>query len=412
MVKKGYVECEKCGKVMKKVAKRGHKCETLDPNRPKKCPICSKEVSTNVYSMHFKNCSTRTFWEEHKSFFLFIKNLVSKTNKESRSRYIQERRNRLRDKYCDVLFEDEELTPEERKGVLKIAEERARRKEDLDALKEAKAEGIAFSASIDIEIIKNTMKGLNAEISARQVILEYLADNKLLTEPLKNKIYLHLKGGDYPTNKELLNNQKLFAKIIQVRAMTGYKERVGRYYSMLARHFKDPSAYACPFCQKNILDVKPHIKYCEMFEDAFNDSKETVISTYLKCFNYSVYTDQEKSRYYIDYYKQYNAKYFLSTISEHIKNRLAFREKINEGKRQFAKETSLPFNPKDIVQEVNDWNPDKVLVYESDKEEDEPKDEPKEEIKPPIEEKKEPTQEDLIASMKLLINFKKKINKK
>lgn len=58
MVKKGYIECEKCGKAMKKTAKRGHKCETLDPNRPKTCPNCLQEVSTNIFAMHAKDCES------------------------------------------------------------------------------------------------------------------------------------------------------------------------------------------------------------------------------------------------------------------------------------------------------------------------------------------------------------------
>lgn len=354
MVKKGYVECEKCKKVMKKTAKRGHKCVTVDPLRPIKCLKCSKEVPAMEFGRHQRICETRAFCHQHMSFFRFLKELIIKANADISRRHRHHLKEAARAEYLSTLLEDETLTPEVRTGVLGIATETKRRAEDLEALKEAKSEGIVFSESIPIDVIKDTMKGLNSKISARQIIYEYLADNGKLNDQVKERINNRLKKKDFLTNKELLCNPQLFNKIIQVRVVTGYKERAQRYYLMLERHFNDPSAFKCPFCSKYILDVKAHIGRCDEFKQCFDVDKETSIKKYLDtCYK----SKGEQREYFINYYKQYGVSYFIDTIGTHIQNRDAFREKIEAGKRQFAKETSKPFNPSEMVKEVNEWIP-------------------------------------------------------
>lgn len=406
MVKKGYIECEKCGKAMKKTAKRGHKCETLDPNRPKTCPNCLQEVSTNIFAMHAKECESRTFCQKHMSFFQFLNKLLIKYNDELTKRHRVARRDQVRDEYLDILLEHEDIEPEIRREMLKIAEENKRREEDLDALKEAKSEGIAFSKDISIDVIKDTMKGLTAKISARQIIYEYLGDNGMLTDRIRERIDNKLKFKDYPTNKELMCNPQLFNKVVQVRGLTGYKERAERYYYMLVRHFNDPSAFRCPFCEEYKSDIKKHVDRCFAFELGFEKDKSSAIEKYLNLFYKNRCTNKE---YYIEYYGQFGLKYFLSTISDHIKDRFAFREKINAGKRQFAKDTALPFKGSDMVKQVNEWEAPQrdpntiVLAPESDKEDEV---EQKEEVK--VEAQKDPTYNDLVITMKTFFKFKKK----
>ena len=166
------------------------------------------------------------------------------------------------------------------------------------------------------------------------------------------------------TDEELTADNIAFTKLQRLRVYTGYKETFSPFYDMLHTHFCKPEAYTCPFCNKIMLKIRDHANTCKTFRNQFDEDKEGLIHTFIKSFYPQYIQKKDDEDYYINYYKQYTASYFINTIDIHMKNRLAFREKIFKGKQQVLAPANLG-TTKDLIKEVDDWKPEITLVKRS-----------------------------------------------
>ena len=364
MVKKGCTKCDKCGKMVSKKGIAAHKCDTLKKNDLIVCMICKTKLKGVSFKAHVPSCEARTLFSKHRSFFKFILRLTRHLNRTFDTREAKDRRRRAFDQIYTIFENDQKYLKENGKELVEVAIEDMRRKGDIEALREATKEGIIISKSLPVKIIKEIYRNSQPKISARQVIIKYLEDHGKYNKYIKYWVDKCLKGKDYPTDEELAQDNIVFTKLQRLRAYTGYKETFTPFYDMLHTHFCKEEAYTCCFCGKYFLKKRDHANKCGTFRNNFDDDKEGMIHSFLKVFYPQYIKDKNIEDYFIDYYKQYSASYFIATIDSHMKNRIAFRENIFKAKQSVL----IPKNigtTKDLIKEVDAWKPEITLVKRS-----------------------------------------------
>lgn len=416
MVKKGCTKCPKCGKMISKKGIAAHKCDTLKTNDTIVCMSCKTKLKAASFKAHVPSCEARTLFKKHRSFFRFLLCLTRKFNRAIEHREAKERRKKAFDKIYTIFADDKKYLKENGKDLVEIEMDNMRRKADIDALKEATQEGIVISTSLPVKIIKEVYKNSQPRLSARQIIFKYLQDNGKYNQFIKYWVNNCLKSKDFMTDDELSADNTIFKKLQVLRVYSGYKESFNPLYNMLHTHFCKPEAYLCPFCDRYVLKKRDHTNYCKTYRNNFDENKEESIRQFIKVFYPQYIYNDDDLEYFINYYKQYTASYFISTIDIHMKNKIAFREKIFKGKQKVLTPKNIG-TTKDLIKEVNDWHPEITLVkrsFESEEpqysplitEKEDNDEEYKKEEEKPIEEK--PIEEKNKETMKAFFKFKEK----
>lgn len=352
MVKKGYIQCETCKRSFKnKQAIASHKCIKKAPLVSLKCMVCGATVLNDHFNRHVERCEAKQFFLKHRSFFQFFIGLIKRYNSSLRRRERRTRRNEALDEVTALTLGHPEIDDKLYKELVRTQIEEMRKKANIEAFKEARKVGIAFKKGIPLEVIKDAIKGLTPRISGRQIIYDYLGDKKMFNESIRHRIDKRFGNKDYPTNKEILPDIKLFNVLNQTRANTGYKDVAEKYYYMCVRYFHDPYSYQCKFCEKMILKPRIHIKVCSSFKHAFEDNKREAIKDFMTLF----YKDKLKDdmAYWQDWFEQFSLNFLFGTVDEHIKDKVKYQKKIEEGRRKFHEEQRTPFNAKDWVKEIS-----------------------------------------------------------
>lgn len=364
MVKKGCTKCNQCGKMVSKKGMSSHKCGTLKPTDFIVCMICKTKLRGSSFKGHIPSCESKTLFQKHRSFFRFLRVLVREFNRGIDRKILKERKSKAFNKIYTLFEKEKEFLKKNGKDLVELEMDNARRKGDIEALREATKEGITISNSLPLSIIKEVFKDTQPKVSARQVIFKYLADIGKYNKYIKYWVDKCLKKGDYMTDEELAADNKVFTHLQRTRVYSGYKETITPFYDMLRLHFNKEEAYMCPFCNKYMLRTRKHVYKCGPFKTQFDEDKESAIFAFIKNFYPQYFKEKNDVDYYIDYYKQYTCSYFLNTIDIHITNKIAFREKIFKGKQQVLAPANLG-TTKDLIKEVDDWKPEITLVKRS-----------------------------------------------
>lgn len=356
MVKFGYVKCENCGKEYKKSQASRHKCSKYE--EIEKCPICCVKVDKSNYSKHYKRCQGREFWTTYKPCFLFILRGVKRWNKMMKNRAFIGTRSEC--KYFLDRFDKSGSINQNREFLKELGTQR-----EENALKDmrerAKEMGIDFDTLYLSDAIKDAECNNFPGISARQVIFTFLKNKKIGDTELINRIDNKLYKVDYPTDVELLDNEYVFSKILELRNIYRYNEVFQKFYYLLVECYENQNKYKCPYCSKYFYDVVRHFKVCYSFKQCFYKSQESrneVISNYLKRYEGYAKWSQAKIVYYIDYYKESSHDYFLDTINEHLRNRAKFLRKIEYEEDQERRAKGAGLGKKfvcDLINEVRVW---------------------------------------------------------
>ena len=364
MVKKGCVKCDKCGKMVSKKGIAAHKCDTLKKNDLIVCMICKTKLKGVSFKAHVPSCEARNLFSKHRSFFKFLLRLTRYLNRSFEAKEAKERKRAAFDQIYTLFENDQKYLKENGKELVEVAIDDMRRKSDIEALRDATKEGIVISKSLPIKVIKDIYKNLQPRISARQVIFKYLEDIGKFNKYIKYWINNCLKGKDYMTDEELAKDNIAYTKLQRLRVYSGYKETFSPFYDMLRTHFAKEEAYICPFCGKFFLKTRDHANKCKTFRNNFDNDKDGMIRSFLKEFYPQYIKDKDIEDYFLDYYRQYTASYFIATIDSHMKNRIEFREKIFKAKQSVLAPKNL-CTTKDLIKEVDDWKPQLVIVKRS-----------------------------------------------
>lgn len=363
MVKKGCTKCPECGKMVSKKGMSAHKCDTLKASDTIICMTCKTKLKAASYKAHVPSCEARTLFKKHRSFFKFFLRSIRRNNRTIEMREAKERRKQAFNKIYDLFADDKEYLKENAKDLIKVEEDNMRRKADIEALREATKVGITISKSLPVNIIKEVFRNSQPKISARQVIFKYLQDHGKYNKFIKFWVNKCFKHRDYMTDEEFTADNIIFNKLQTLRVYSGYKEIFSPFYDMLHTHFCKPEAYTCPFCDHYFLKVRDHANICKTFRNLFDENKEESILEFIKVFYPQYINEKNDVDYFIDYYKQYTASYFISSIDIHMKNRIAYRENILKGKQTIL--APMKLSTKDLIKQVNDWHPDITLVKKS-----------------------------------------------
>lgn len=355
MTKFGYYKCETCGQEVCKKKQKLHKCVKADPNRLVDCSICKKGVNQKNFSAHFKVCQAREFCAIFMPFFVFFARMISYHNRGIKQTNIPGLGSRAeREKYIQRTFGSRGTKGYQivLNGVIK-----EKLNEAEDKLKEA-----AIESGVDPKKIKNKEAVLDAlrftaRLSARQIIFDFLEKKEIKNEKIMMRLEKKFKKRDYPTDKEISTNPKLFDEIKTIRANSGYTERYEKFYFLLEQYYSNRDLYKCKYCNGFSLKMKKHVNKCESFRDYFYGHTEEAIESYLNSFYGAGDWLDYQVRYYIDYYKKYSVNYFIETIEKHINDKISFREKIEQGKRELMKQQKTKFSAQDLIKEVDAWKP-------------------------------------------------------
>ncbi|MBO7693956.1 MAG: hypothetical protein J6T10_15155 [Methanobrevibacter sp.] len=366
MVKRGYIKCDKCGRQFKGAKSFSHhQCKPEGAQQPPstitivKCLECGKEVTSKHFNDHQRRCEARRFLEDHRKFFKFFCRVVRRHNIVLRREEDKAIHKEALDYVADCTVGNHEINELDEK-LLEVAAEKIRRRErEIEALKEAENLGIKFGENIPMQVVKDAFKGLVPRISARQVIFAYLKENELYTPNIKKWINISFGGKDYATDDEIAKSPILYNQVHKVRGLSSYNDTFQRFYYMVAKYFNDNDSYKCDYCDEYVLNIRDHIKTCISFKNLYDSHREDTITTFIKKF----YEDKliEKD-YYLEYYKESTPEYFLSTIHEHMKDKIAFIEKKEDEEMKIEPPKKEKWDIKAFVKEVDkDVGPDELI---------------------------------------------------
>ena len=347
MVKFGYYKCDECGKEVKKSQKSRHKRFKMDEII--KCPVCGVKVSNKNYNDHYRRCRSKEYWLEHRYKFLYILKVVSKFNLEMKRRcYIG---SRFEKQYYLDKNGIRGSVKKNQKFLSDLANERE--KKSLESLRKGlEVDDIELDNIYTSEAIKDSVTHNFPGISARQLIFDFLRNRGLGDNELIERVDMKLYKRDYPTDDELKENEYLFKKIMKLRQNYDYYDYFERFYFMLLQCYETPENVECEYCHRFYVDLKNHMKKCNKFEEAFYTDKRKVMSKYMRKFYNTIKWPIEKEVYFLNYYEQYSAKYFVETIGKHIKDRITFIRKIEYGRMIFKQEHGLRQSGRQIVEEI------------------------------------------------------------
>lgn len=375
MVKFGYVKCEGCGKeVCKKQLKR-HKCERVDTKGTQKCHACGKEVGYTNFATHIKRCLPKNFWKTHQYFFCYLLRIVRAFNRELRKEaYLgnKEAKKQIIMKQYGKEREEVDL----RKNQKQLVEEAKEREDDILRIVRETADElkIDFEKEIKKEAIKDLVTFCYPGLSCRELIFTYLKSTGFENEKAIALVDRKLRRKDYPLDEELKDNKKLYEEIQEARSKCDYYRYFQRFYQMIQKYFKSGNAYVCFYCKKCFSNMKQHLKRCEPCRKLFNgetgneeeqrsemtkeeeENKEKIIKFYLETFHGAALWEEWLLNDYINYYKRYSYNYFIETVEKRVKNRKAFIEKIEEGRKEFRRRYGCNDKKsflKDLISEVD-----------------------------------------------------------
>ena len=360
MARFGLKVCEKCRKAFKPQGFAKHKCGPSLPPVPKykECEICHKKISASFYKKHVGICKANKFWVENRAFFLFFSMIVKRFNLTIKKQQVAEDTRKIKEHLFEV-FEGIKRTKED--WELMAEGELENRENEIDRkIIEACEEKQIDPKNLKLKrAIRDVIKDKFANLSVRQLVLSCVYEKGLLTPQIKHILDKKLKYNDLPTDEEIKNNGDLFYNLEKLRRQTGYYHYYDEYYQIAMRHLIFPDFYKCPYCKKYIRHIKKHIRKCVKFPEVYEADKENSIKNFLVRYYYDEYIKwpEYKLQYFLNYYKNYPYKYFLSSVDAHVKNSFTFRRKIEEGKRKFAQMTAPKFNIKDFIKSVDDWDP-------------------------------------------------------
>lgn len=356
MVKFGYVKCEKCGKEICKKQLKRHKCTLEDKRAPKKCTACGKEVTSDHFARHTERCLPKNFWKTHQYFFCYLLRIVRAFNRELRKEaYLgnKEAKKQIIMKQYGKEREEVDL----RKNQKQLNEEAKEREDDILKIVRETAEElkIDFEKEIKKEAIKDLVSFCYPGLSCRELIFTYLRNTGFENNKAIAIIDKKLRKKDYPLDEELKDNKKLFEEIQEARNKCDYHAYFQRFYQMIQKYFISGNAYVCFYCKKCFSNMKQHLRRCEPCRKLFNgdtgkeednrremtkeeeENKEKIIKFYLETFHGAALWEEWLLQDYMNYYKKYSYNYFIETIERRVKNRRAFIEKIEEGRKEFRK---------------------------------------------------------------------------
>lgn len=356
MVKFGYVKCEECEKeVCKKQLKR-HKCNPKVNRVFEKCTSCGKEVILAHFARHTEKCLPKNFWKTHQYFFCYFLRVVRAFNRELRKEaYLGNKE--AKKQIIMKQYDKERWETDLRKNQKQLNDEAKEREDEILKIVRETAEElkIDFEKEIKKEAIKDLVSFCYPGLSCREIIFTYLKntgfDNKRAIALVDKK----LRKKDYPLDDELKDNKKLFEEIQEARNKCDYHVYFQRFYQMLQKYFISGNAFVCFYCKKCFSNMKKHLRRCEPCRKLFNgdtgkeednrremtkeeeENKEKIIKFYLEIFHGAALWEEWLLKDYINYYKRYSYNYFIETIERRVKNRRAFREKIEEGRKEFRR---------------------------------------------------------------------------
>lgn len=265
-----------------------------------------------------------------------------------------------------------------RKNQKQLVEEAKKRENDiLRAIRETAEEiKIDFEKELKKEAIKDLVTFCYPGLSCREIIFTYLKSTGFNSEKAIALVDKKLRKKDYPTDDELKDNKHLFEKIQRARTNCDYYRYYQRFYQLLTRYFISGNAFVCFYCKKCFSNMKQHLRRCENCKILFNgkiyddkipteksvmtpedeENKEKIIKHYLETFHGAALWEEWLLKDYINYYKKYSYNYFIETIERRVKNRRAFIEKIEEGRKEFSRRYGYNDKKsflKDLIGEVN-----------------------------------------------------------
>ena len=360
MVKFGNVKCDKCGQEMKKSRLALHKCTKVAAPTHEKCISCGKDIPAKNFARHYQACRAKGFWKLHMYFFLFFLRIIRTFNRELKKlRYLgcQQAKKRFIEEQTFVEGGKVDLRKNQSllSTVLKVEEENV-----LSGVKVcANEQGFDLEDIDNAEAIKDSISYSSPGLSCRQLIFDFLKEKGIEDTTTIDLIDKKLFRRDYPTDEELEENPYLFNKIKKLRVQYDYHSYYERFYYMLVGYYANRDRYQCHLCKKFYLNMKRHMKNCKPYRELFYGHEEEAIQFYLKTFFNSDFWSQEKIDYYVNYYKNYSLNYFIETISEHVRHRRAFIDRILEGRRKFRILNGLAYHYsfRALVAEIDAWHP-------------------------------------------------------
>ena len=371
MVKKGYIKCEKCGKQAKGAKSFSHHvCVPQTPQAPQvhqppsnsttiKCLECGKEVVSRKFLDHQRRCEARAFLENHRGFFKFLCRIIKRHNSALKREEDKLVHKEALDYVADCTIGNHEISDLDQK-LLEIAAEKLRKRErDNEAIKEAANLGIDFSTNISMEVIKDTFKGLTPRISARQVIISYLKENELYTPNIEKWLNITYRNKDYQTDKEIAMTPALYNKVLKMRGLSSYNDTFQKYYYMVAKYFSNNDYYKCKFCEEYVFNPREHVKICSTFLNLYENNRVDTTITFIKTFYFNKLSDKD---YYIEFYKESTPEYFLNTIADNMKDKIAFKEKLDDEQNKIEPPKKEKWDVKAFVKEVSkEVGPDELI---------------------------------------------------
>jgi hypothetical protein len=356
MVKFGYVKCEECGKEICKKQLKRHKCVLKEKRALEKCTSCGKEVTSDHLARHVERCLPKNFWKTHQYFFCYLLRIVRAFNRELRKEAFlgskEAKKQIIMNQYCK-----ERAEVDLRKNQKQLNEEAKERENDILRIVRETAEElkIDFEKEIKKEAIKDLVTFCYPGLSCRELIFTYLKSTGFNNERAIAIVDKKLRKKDYPLDEELKDNKKLYEEIQEARTKCDYYRYYQRFYQMIQKYFKSGNAFVCFYCRKCFSNMKQHLRRCEPCRKLFNgetdneedkrnfmtkeeeENKEKIIKFYLETFHGAALWEEWLLEDYINYYKRYSYNYFIETIERRVKNRKAFIEKIEEGRKEFRK---------------------------------------------------------------------------
>lgn len=366
MAKKGYYKCEKCGKQF--AGKRSIAHHTCKPEAEKqapqglttiKCLECGKDILSKNFNDHQKRCEATAFLENHRRFFKFFCRVIRRHNIALKREDDKLIRNNALDMVASCTIGKYDI-PEEDEKLLNMAAERLeRKKKDDEAIQEAIDLGIDLTKNIPMEVVKDTLKGLAPRYSARQIIIAYLKDNELYTPEIHKWLNISFGGKDYPTDYEIAVDPILYNQVNKLRGLSSYNDTYQRFYYMVSKYFNNNDSFECHFCNEYVFNPRDHIKNCSSFKNLWETDRDDTIVSFISIFYPSKLIDKD---YYKSYYAESTQEYFLSTIAEHVKDKVTFQEKQEDEQKKLEPPKKEKWDVKAFVKEVDTWvGPDEKI---------------------------------------------------
>lgn len=374
--KRGYVYCPKCTRPFKNAkALVKHSCDikAKKEDNMEPCHICGAKKEKRNLIPHLKACQFRHFKFTLWPIFNFFFRIVSAFNLGIRSiNYLGCKR----EKEFLLKRQLRKIRARTTLGYTPSANARRTFFRRMLAKRYYKATEEARNAFPDapetlINFITEVEKELKPSISARQIMYDYLKERDVYNEKIYNYVDRKLKLKDYPTDNEIdVGDGDVATKVAVLRDAYDYNEDYQKLKSDLEGYINNNEEIRCRYCKKIIKLQKKHYRVCKTAQEEFYKDKIGFMKDYIQKFYNPLKLKEEEENDAIYLFLDLNYETFLSKIGNYFISHKKTIEKIEENKKNnlkinnknIKKHTNKDiFN--EILNEINDNNKKKVVVF-------------------------------------------------